>query len=109
MSDEEITDVDRQLREHFQSEKGSSKKKPYVKPFSKSYALRTTLRNMRRDIDKSIDIVSGRIEEFAADMEKSREIFETLADLYEMRRMLDGYQRANADKFKSRRKSDERS
>ena len=103
MSDQEVADLDNQLKEEFNREIPAPAKKPYVKPFSMSYALRTTTRNMRRDIDVSIRIVSERIGEFATDMEKSREIFETLAELYAMRRMMDEYQRINADKFRNKR------
>ena len=60
--------------------------------FSMRYVLRLTARNTRKAmekcLDKSIRITFERIEEFADDQEKSKEIFETLARLHGLRRNL---------------------
>lgn len=70
------------------------------KPFSMSYVLRTTAKHMRRDIDISIRKTFDRVAEFADDIEKSREVFETLSALHAMRKQLDDFQAANANIFR---------
>jgi len=102
MPEEDVADIDEQLKEEIQRIAASGKK-PYKKPFSMSYAMRATTRNIRRDIDTSIRMVSERIQEFDGNLEKSKEIFETLAELYAMRKWLDEYQKLNSDKFRNKK------
>lgn len=52
-----------------------------TKPFSKSFVIGLTGRVMLKAINKSIGMTVERIEEFADNQEKSREVFETLAHL----------------------------
>jgi len=72
----------------------------FVKPFSKGYVLRTTAKNMRKSIDISIRKTFDRIQEFSDDLEKSREVFETLSTLHSMRKQLDDFQYQNSESFK---------
>ena len=83
----------------------------YVKPFTMGYVLRVTAKNIRKHIDVSIRKTSQRIGEFAEEeglspeensirQEKSREIFQTLAELHAWRNNLDAYQAENSSKFK---------
>jgi hypothetical protein len=62
------------------------------KPFSKDYVLRTTAKHMRKNVDVSIQKTFERIAEFDGDVEKSREVFDTLAELHQMRKRLDVFQ-----------------
>lgn len=70
------------------------------KPFSKGYVLRTTAKHMRKSIDISIRKTFDRFPEFAGDELKSKELFETLAQLHAMRKQLDEFQAANSESFK---------
>jgi DNA-binding transcriptional regulator GbsR (MarR family) len=101
----EVADLDVQLKEEMQRI-AASEKKPYQKPFSMAYAMRATARNIRRDIDTSIRMVSERIREFDGNLEKSKEIFETLAELYVLRKWLDEYQKLNSEKFRNKKGSE---
>ena len=71
------------------------------KPFSTGFVLRTTAKHMRKSIDISIRKTSERIAEFANDIEKSREVFETLTMLHAMRKQLDDFQLENKENFKA--------
>jgi hypothetical protein len=62
------------------------------RPFSESYVISTTLKNMRKSVDISIGKTVERIPEFADDLEKSREVFGTLAKLHTMRKNIDNFQ-----------------
>lgn len=62
------------------------------KPFSQGYVLRTTAKNMRKDIDVSIRKTFQRISEFDGNIEKSQEVFKTLAMLHTLRKVLDDFQ-----------------
>lgn len=68
--------------------------------FSKGYVLRVTTKHMRKSIDISIRKTFARIKEHADDQEKSKEIFETLSVLHDMRRKLDEFQSENRVSFK---------
>jgi hypothetical protein len=69
-------------------------------PFTKGYVLRVTTKHLRKSIDISIRKTFGRVKEFADDQDKSREVFETLAVLHQLRNALDEFQRVNSDEFK---------
>ena len=71
----------------------------YVKPFTKSHVLRLTTKNMRRHIDVSIRKTFERVKDFEGDQEKSKEVFETLSVLHQMRKSLDDFQNANSEEF----------
>lgn len=58
------------------------------KPFSKEYVLQVTALHMKKAVDISIRKTSERIEEFAGDQEKSREVLETLVMLNMIRNQL---------------------
>ncbi len=70
------------------------------RPFSMGYVLRTTAKHMRKSIDISIRKTYERVAEFADNQEKSREIFETLGVLHQMRKQLDDFQSDNSSHFK---------
>lgn len=70
------------------------------KPFSMGYVLRTTAKHMRKDIDVSIRKTFDRVQEFENDPVKSKEVFQTLSHLHQMRKQLDDFQAANAEGFK---------
>ncbi len=69
------------------------------KPFSQGYVLRTTAKNMRKDIDVSIRKTFQRIAEFDGNLEKSQEVFKTLAMLHTMRKSLDDFQLEHKEGF----------
>lgn len=71
-----------------------------AKPFSKGYVLRVTAKHMRKSIDISIRKTFERIKDFDGDVEKSREVFDALAVLHDMRRKLDAFQVENKNSFK---------
>ena len=60
------------------------------KPFSAEYVVSVTKRHMLKDIDVSIAKTVARISEFAEDPEKSREIFNAIATLQQMKNMVRG-------------------
>jgi gas vesicle protein len=70
------------------------------KPFSKSYVLRTTAKHMRKSIDISIRKTFERVKDFDSNGPKSREVFETLSILHQMRSHLDKFQEDNKEEFK---------
>ena len=70
------------------------------RPFSRGYVLRTTAKHMRRSVDISIRKTFARVAEFAEDIEKSKEVFETLSALHKLRAQLDEFQLAHKDQFK---------
>jgi hypothetical protein len=69
------------------------------KPFSKAYVLRVTAKHMLKGVDISIRKTSERIEEFAGDKDKSKEVFETLSVLYQMQKMMNDFQDNNKTLF----------
>jgi hypothetical protein len=70
------------------------------KPFSMGYVLRTTAKHMRKSIDISIRKTFERVEEFADDQEKSKEVFQTLSFLHTMRKQLDDFQATHSETFR---------
>ena len=70
------------------------------KPFSMGYVLRTTAKHMRKSVDISIRKTFERVKEFENDLEKSREVFQTLSKLHQMRKTLDDFQESNKEQFK---------
>ena len=70
------------------------------KPFSMGYVLRTTAKHMRKSIDISIRKTFERVSEFGGNLEKSQEVFKTLATLHAMRKQLDDFQHQNSEDFK---------
>ena len=72
------------------------------RPFSQGFVLRTTAKHMRKSIDISIRKTFERVAEFADDQEKSREVFETLSVLHQMRKQLDDFQASNSTTFKGK-------
>jgi hypothetical protein len=77
----------------------SSKEEDSSKPFSQGYVLRTTAKNMRKDIDVSIRKTFQRIAEFDNNLEKSQEVFKTLAMLHALRKSLDDFQLEHKEGF----------
>jgi len=72
-----------------------------IKPFDKSYVMRVTATNARKSVDISINKTSQRLEEFAPESEKWREVLNTLHALHQFRRLIDEFQEANAALFNS--------
>ena len=70
------------------------------KPFSIGYVLRTTAKHMRKSVDISIRKTFERVGEFEGDLDKSKEVFQTLSTLHQMRKTLDDFQELNKDQFK---------
>jgi len=68
-------------------------------PFNMGYVLRKTAKHVRMYIDVSIRKTFDRVEEFADDQSKSKEILETLGVLHKMRKELDDFQSRYADHF----------
>jgi len=102
MSDKgDLTGIDAELKEAMQE---SETKSTLVKPFTMSHVLAITLKKAQRAVDTSIRITSERINEFDSDFDKSREIFNTLALLHDLRRLLDEFHKINAESFRKRRK-----
>ena len=69
------------------------------KPFSMGYVLRTTAKHMRKSVDISIRKTFERIAEFDGNLEKSQEIFKTLAVLHTLRKQIDDFQLQNKEEF----------
>jgi len=61
------------------------------KPFSMDYVVRTTVKHMRKSVDTSIRKTMDRMPEFAADQDKSQEVFKTLTYLHGIKKSLDGF------------------
>jgi len=59
------------------------------KPFSLNYVLKATKTHMRKCVDISIRKTVERIAEFDSNNEMSKEVFNTLATLYALKRSLD--------------------
>ena len=53
------------------------------------FVFKVTVKHMRKCIDNSIEKTFNRIQEFEGDVDKSTEIFKTLAMLHSMRNQLD--------------------
>jgi gas vesicle protein len=64
------------------------------------YVLRTTAKHMRKSIDISIRKTFDRVAEFDGNAEKSKEVFDTLSVLHDMRKRLDDFQSENKQDFK---------
>lgn len=62
--------------------------KDISRPFSRNYVIKVTREHMLRSIDISINKTFARVEEFADDLEKSQEVFATLAELHSMRKAI---------------------
>jgi hypothetical protein len=71
-------------------------------PFDMSYVLRVTTKHMRQSIDVSIRKTFARVKDFDGDAEKSREVFNTLSILHQLRKQLDDFQSANVDSFRGK-------
>jgi len=59
-----------------------------IKPFSKKYIIRTTINYMRQQVDVSIGRTFERVADFDTDGIKSKEVFETLSELHQIRKHL---------------------
>jgi len=70
------------------------------KPFSTSFVLKTTTKHMRKAIDISIRKTFDRLKDFEGDQEKGAEVFETLAKLHGLRKMVDDFQLVNKKEFR---------
>ena len=76
------------------------------KNFSKSFVMKTTFRHMRRSVDISIRKSFERFKDFDQDSVKGKEIMETLSILHTVRKMLDDFQKNNAEIFTDKDKLD---
>ena len=56
--------------------------------FDKDYVLRTTSQHMLKAVNRSIEKTTNRFPEFAADPEKSKEVFLTIAELQAIRKQI---------------------
>lgn len=56
------------------------------RPFNREYVISLTAKAMVKAVDFSIAKTIARIEEFANDPQKSREVFQTLSDLHQMKK-----------------------
>ena len=63
-----------------------------TKPFSLDYVLGTTSKHMRKSIDISIRKTVDRIADFDGNLEKSQEVFKTLAMLHTLKKQVDNFQ-----------------
>lgn len=70
-----------------------------IKPFSQGYVLRTTAKHMRKSIDISIRKTFERIKDFDGNVEKSKEVFNALSVLHNLRKQLDDFQLSFKDEF----------
>lgn len=70
-----------------------------VNPFSQGYVLRTTAKHMRKSIDISIRKTFERVKDFDSDNAKSKEVFNTLSVLHNLRKQLDDFQLSFKDEF----------
>ena len=61
------------------------------KPFSREFVLKTTVKHMRKNIDISIQKTVNRIAEFEGDGKKSAELVQTLSDLHNMKKQIEGF------------------
>jgi hypothetical protein len=73
----------------------------YEKPFSMGYVCRATIKYMRKSIDISLEKTISRIEEFAEDRERSKELLQTIWFLQRLKTMLDELESLNPDYFKA--------
>jgi predicted component of type VI protein secretion system len=60
-----------------------------TKPFSKGFVILATLKHVKRSIDISISKTIARVEDFDGDSVKSKEVLETLSELYSMRKSIE--------------------
>jgi hypothetical protein len=70
------------------------------RPFSMAYVLKTTAKHMRKSIDISIRKTFERVQDFDGNQEKSKEVFNTLSFLHQMRKQLDDFQQQNSTQFR---------
>ena len=68
--------------------------------------MKTTFRHMRRSVDISIRKSFERFKDFDQDSVKGKEIMETLSILHTVRKMLDDFQKNNAEIFTDKDKLD---
>lgn len=62
------------------------------KPFSEGYVLRTTAKHMRKAVEISIRKTFERIADFDGDIDKSREVFNTLTKLHALKKQVEEIQ-----------------
>lgn len=67
------------------------------KPFSEGYVLRTTAKHMRKAVEISIRKTFERIADFDGDIDKSREVFNTLTKLHALKKQVEEIQLAYKD------------
>lgn len=72
---------------------------PRKKPFSRSYVMQLTAKHCHLAIDTSITRTLARIAEFEGDIEKSKEVFDTLSALHALRETMNGFQSENTTSF----------
>jgi hypothetical protein len=65
-----------------------------------AYVLKTTAKHMRKSIDISIRKTFERVQDFDGNQEKSKEVFNTLSFLHQMRKQLDDFQQQNSTQFR---------
>ena len=65
-----------------------SKSEKEVRPFDKDYVLRVTAQHMLKSIDISIGKTFERSKEFGEDPAKQNEVFETLSELHNQRKIV---------------------
>ena len=69
------------------------------KPFSRAYVMQLTAKHCHFAVDTSIARTLARIAEFEGDIEKSKEVFDTLSALHALRETLNGFQLENTTSF----------
>lgn len=72
------------MSKHKETEKNTPK------PFDRGFVLEITLRHMRRDVDISIQKTMSRMVEFESDPVKSQEVFKTLSQLHQLKKLAEG-------------------
>ena len=60
------------------------------KPFDRGFVIDITLRHMRRDVDISIKKTMERMPEFESDPVKAQEVFKTLSQLHQLKKLAEG-------------------
>lgn len=69
------------------------------KPFSRGYVLRTTAKHIQTSIEISIEKTTARIKEFEDNIEKSKELLETLSVLFAQKKMHEEFLHQNKALF----------
>lgn len=72
---------------------------PIQKPFSEGYVLRTTTKHVYKSIDVSIRKTFERIKEFDGNLQKSQELFKTLARLHAMRKVVEEFEQQHQEVY----------